>query len=163
MILDSLTFLAGGLPASGGLTGQAVNGAGVFLGTNTLDLAPLTLGGNQLGDTGTGEPLNIAVTVMTAPTVGTSVKFQLIQADDAALSVNVQVLSSSDDIPIASLPVGTLIPLAVNRVGAYPPKRFVGLRFINVGAIATASYIGGFIKDVQTVKGMLFKTGYTVA
>ena len=161
MILDGLSFLSGSLTTTGGFVGQAVNGAGNFLSTNTMDLAPLTLGGNQLSDYGQGEKLRFAVTVLTAPTVGVSVKFQLIQADDAALTSNVQVINSTDDIPIANLLAGTLVPMRLGQT-AYPPKRYLGMRYTNTGAIATASYIAGFLRDVQSLKTTIFKAGWAI-
>jgi len=87
------------------------NGAGSFISTNTIDMGPPGLGGipARLADTGAGEPLTLLFQVRTSPTVGTSVRFQLIQADDPALTSNVQVLRQSDDIPIANLPAGRLV------------------------------------------------------
>jgi len=162
MILDNFLVLAGSVSAVGALTGQAVNGAGSILSTNTLDIAPLTLGGNQAFDIGQGEPLEIAISVLTAPTVGTTVQFQLIQADDAALSTNVQVIVQTDALPIANLPAGTLVPLHYDRASPYLPKRYVGLRFVNVGAIATASYFGAIVKNIADVKNMFGKSGFAV-
>lgn len=162
MILDALLLLSGSVSATGALTGQAVNGAGSFLSTNTIDVAPLTLGGNQAGDIGAGETLYVEFSVLTAPTVGTTVQFQVIQADDAALTLNVQVLDQSDAIPIASLPVGAIVPLRLNPAAPYSPKRYVGARYVNVGIIATASYAASIVKDVQSVKNMTFKSGFSV-
>jgi hypothetical protein len=162
MILDGLLLLSGAVSASGALTGQAVNGAGNILSSNTIDVAPLALGGNQSGDYGAGEEMYVAVSILTAPTVGTSVKFQLIQADDAALTTNVQVISSTDDYPIANLPAGTIIPLSWGAAAPYAPKRYRGMRYVNTGAIATLSVIAAVVKDVQAVKNMYYKSGYTV-
>jgi hypothetical protein len=162
MILDNFTLLAGSVSAAGVLSGQAVNGAGSILSTNTLDIAPLTLGGNQAFDLGQGEPLEIAISVLTAPTVGTTVQFQLIQADDAALTTNVQVIVQTDALPIANLPAGTIVPLHYDRAAPYAPKRYVGLRFVNVGAIATASYVGAIVKNIADVKNMFGKSGFAV-
>lgn len=162
MIIDGLTLLSGSLAASGGFVGQSVNGAGSFLSANTIDLAPLAIGGNQVGDFGGGEKNEFGVYVVTAPTVGTSVKFQIIQADDAALTSNVQVVNSSDDLLIARLPIGTLVPLRLNQAMATTPKRYLGMRYVNTGAIATASYVAGFLRDLQDVKTTLFKSGYSI-
>jgi hypothetical protein len=163
MILDNLALLSGAVSAAGVLSGQAVNGAGNILSTNTMDLGPLPLGGNQVGDFGAGEALEISISVLGAPTVGTSVKFQLIQADDAALTTNVQVINSTDDLPIANLPVGALVPLHFDRAAPYAPKRYIGIRYVNTGAIATASYVAGLVKNVADIKNMYFKSGFAVA
>lgn len=162
MILDNLLVLCGAISAAGVVSGQAMNGAGNILSVNTVDLAPLTIGANQPGDTGAGEPLNVAFSVLTAPTVGTSVQFQIIQADDAALTVNVQVISGTDAFPIAALPVGTLIPLKWDRAAPYPGKRYFGARVVNVGAIATLSIFAAVVKSVQDLKNLNYKSGYAV-
>lgn len=162
MIIDNFLFLSGAVSAAGVLTGQAANGAGNILSTNTIDLSPLTIGGNQPGDIGGGEPLEIEFSILTAPTVGTNVQFQLIQADDAALSVNVQVINQTDAFPIASLPVGTLVPLHYDRAAPYAPKRYVGVRYVNTGAIATFSVVAAVAKNVQDLKNMYFKSGFAV-
>jgi len=162
MILDNLMLLSGSVSAAGVLSGQAANGSGNVLSTNTVDIAPLTIGGNQAGDLGAGSDLYVEFSVLTAPTVGTTVRFQLIQADDAALSSNVQVINQTDDIPIASLPAGTLVPLGWDPSAPYPPKRYIGARYVNTGAIATFSVVAAIVKDVQAMKNILYKSGYTV-
>lgn len=162
MILDNFALLSGAVSAAGVLSGQAVNGAGNILSSNTMDLGPLSIGGNQPGDLGAGEALEFEISVLTAPTVGTNVQFQLIQADDAALSVNVQVINQTDSFAIAQLPAGSLVPLHYDRAAPYPPKRYIGLRYVNTGAIATASYVAGLVKNVQDVKNLYFKSGFSV-
>lgn len=162
MILDNLLVLHGSISAANAIVAAAANGAGNVLSANTLDLGPLSIGANQAGDLGAGEPLEVAISVITAPTVGTSVQFQLIQADDAALTTNVQVINQTDAFAIASLPAGTLVPLHIDRDAPYAPKRYMGLRFVNVGAIATATYFAAIVKNVQDVKNLMYKTGITV-
>jgi hypothetical protein len=163
MILDALQTLFGSISAAGVLTGAAANGAGNILSTNTIDLAPLALGGNQPGDTGAGNDLTVVFQVLTAPTAGTSVQFQLIQADDAALTTNVQVVNQTDAFPIASLPAGTLVPVGWDPVAPYAPKRYFGARIVNVGAIATLSVFASVVKDPQAVKNLYYKSGYAVS
>ena len=161
MILDAAMLLSGSYSAAGVLTGQAVNGAGSILSSNTIDIAPLTIGGNQAGDIGVGEELYVEFSVLTAPTVGTNVRFQLIQADDAALTQNVQVINQTDDLPIANLAAGTIVPLHWDPAAPYTPKRYVGARYVNTGAIATFSVAAAVTKNVQTRQTSL-KSGYSV-
>lgn len=163
MITDALLVLSGSISAAGVVTGQAANGAGNILGTNTVDLAPLAIGGNQAADTGAGQDQRIEFSILTAPTVGTSVTFQLIQADDAALTINVQVLTSTDAFPIASLPLGTIVPLHWNRAAPNPPRRYFGVRYVNAGAIATFSVFAGVVANIQDVKNMYYKSGYLIS
>jgi hypothetical protein len=162
MILDAAMLLSGSYSAAGVLTGQAVNGAGSILSSNTIDIAPLTIGGNQAADTGVGEELYVEFSVLTAPTVGTNVRFQLIQADDAALTSNVQVINQTDDLPIANLAAGTIVPLHWDPAAPYTPKRYVGARYVNTGAIATFTVAAAVTKNVQTRQTSL-KSGFTVS
>lgn len=162
MILDNFLVFSGAVSALGVLSGQAVNGAGSILSTNTVDIAPLALGGNQAFDQGAGEPLEIEINVLTAPTVGTTVQFQLIQADDAALTSNVQVINQTDALPIAVLTAGTLIALHYDRAAPYTPKRYIGIRYVNVGAIATASYFAAETKNIADVKNIYGKSGFAI-
>lgn len=162
MYLDAQLLLSGSVSAAGVLSGQAVNGAGNILSANTIDIGPLSLGGNQAGDTGIGEPLHVEFSVLTAPTVGTNVRFQLIQADDAALTQNVQVINQTDDLPIANLAAGTVVPLRWDAAQPYTPKRYVGARYINTGAIATFSVVAAVVKDVQA-RQTSYKSGFSIA
>lgn len=161
MILDAALLFSGSVSANNVLTGQAVNGAGSILSSNTVDIAPLLNGGNQPADIGVGENVFVEFSVITAPTVGTSVRFQLIQADDAALTSNVQVINQTDDIPIANLPAGTIVPLRWDPAAPFTPKRYVGTRYINTGAIATFSVAAAVAKDIQ-LRQQNYKSGYTV-
>ena len=162
MIFDASLTLSGGVGATGALTGQSVNGAGNILSTNVIDLGPLPLGGNQSTDPGAGNPLLMALRVMSAPTVGTSVQFQLILADDAAMSVNVVMIGQTDAYTIASLPAGTQVLLPVARPAPYQSRRYLALRYVNVGAIASASYFAGLVLDAQS-PSTTFKTSYSIA
>jgi hypothetical protein len=162
MILDGLLLLSGAISAQGVLTGQAANGAGNILSTNTIDQASLTIGGNQPGDLGAGEQMSVEFSVLTAPTVGTSVQFQLVQADDAALTVNLQVLNQTDAIPIASLTAGQIVPLTYDPATPFPPRRYIGARYVNVGAIATFSVAAAIVKNIQGLKNIYLKSGFSV-
>lgn len=164
MILDANILLSGSVSAAGVLTPQSVTGTNTsVVSANTFDAGPLALGGNQVGDIGAGEPLHINFSIVAAPTVGTSVQFQLIQADDTALSSNVQVINQTDAIPIASLPAGTLVPVRWDAAAPFAPKRYIGARYVLAGAIATMTVVAVATKDQQAQKTMLFKSGYAVS
>ncbi len=164
MILDNALFLSGAVSAAGVLTGQLLT-ANSTLSTNTVDLGPLSIGGNQVGDLGAGEALEVSISVLAAPTAVTSVQFQLIQADDAALTSNVQVINQTDAFPIASLPIGTLVPLHYDRAAPYAPKRYIGVRYVAAGGttLASMSVTAAVVKGVQDLKNIYFKSGYSVA
>lgn len=162
MIVDNFLVVAGSISAAGAITGQSFNGAATAVSTNSIDNAPLALGGNQVSDVGAGEALEVAISILTAPTVGTTCKYQWVQADDAALTSNVQVIVSTADIPIANLTIGQVVPLHMDRAAPYVPKRYTGLQVVTVGAIATHSIFACVVKNVQDVKNMLYKSGYAV-
>ncbi len=162
MYFDSQMVLAGSISASGVITGALMNGAGAILGTNTLDIGPCNFGGNQVTDMGTGEQINVNVSVLTAPTAGTSVQFQLVQADTADLATNLQVICQTDAYPIAALPAGAIIPMSFDPTAPYIPKRYIGLRVVNVGAIATLSVFAAVTPNQQTMK-TVFKGGYGIS
>jgi hypothetical protein len=128
-----------------------------------VDYASLSLGTNQPGELGSGTPLLVVFNVLTAPTVGTTVRFQLVQADDAAITTNVQVLGQTDDIPIASLPINTLVPLQIDRSSPYPPRRYIAARYVNVGAIATFSVAATLVRDLGQVRNLYYRSGYSIA
>lgn len=89
------------------------------------------------------------ITGQTVTGTNTSVQFQLIEADDAALSVNVQVIVQTDAIPLASLVAGAMVPLHWDRVDPYTPRRFVGLRFVLAGAVASGAYFAAIVTSLQ--------------
>ena len=163
MILDNLAFLSCAVSATGVLTGQLLV-ANSTLGTNTMDLGPLSIGGNQPGDTGAGEPITVEFSVLVAPTAVTNVQFQLIQADDAALSVNVEVINQTDAFAIARLPAGTLVLLAVDRAAPYTPRRYIGVRYVATGGttLASMSVVAALVKNVQDVKNIFYKSGFAI-
>ena len=163
MILDNFAMLSGSVSGTT-LTGQTVTGTNTsVLSTNTMDLGPLALGGNQVGDVGAGESLEIAIGVTTAAAGGTSVQFQLIQADDAALTSNVQVINQTDAIATATLTAGAVIPLHWDRAAPLTPKRYVGVRYVIVGAMSAGAYTAMVVKSVADVKSIYFKSGYAVS
>ncbi len=162
MILDNFTTLFGSINAQNAIVGQAANGAGTIVGNGTIDTGPATLGGNQPVDLGHGESLFANVSVITAPTVGTNVQFQVVQADDVGLTAGVQVLGQTDAIPIASLPAGTLVAVRLDPAQPFAPKRYFGMRVNNTGAIATATYFASLSKGMQATRNMTFKSGYAI-
>ena len=162
MIIDNNLILSGSVSGNT-WTGQTVTGTNTsVLSTNTIDLAPLTIGGNQPIDMGQGESLEVLIEVTTAASGGTSVQFQLIEADDAALTTNVQVIVQTDAIAVATLTAGTLIPLHYDRAAPYAPRRYIGLRYQLVGAVAAGAYIGTIVKNVQDAKNIYFNSGFSI-
>ena len=170
MIADGLTLLTGAFnPVNLALTGQLVTAIGATPGTNTIDTGPLASAQNS--DYGTGQELDITVRILqTLTSAGAAtVQFQLIQADDPALSVNVQVINQTDAFPFALLTAGTDIPLAWSRDAPYVPKRYAGLRTVIAGAALTnatgwlAALVGVNHQDLGVGgRGPIFKAGFSV-
>lgn len=102
------------------------------------------IGGPLLGDFGrVGTHLDIAVVVTTAVTSAgaATLQLQIIQADDAALTANVEVLRETRALPAGA---GTSIfGLGVYRVGRVPSmsRRYVGLRYVIGAATTTAGVV----------------------
>lgn len=112
----------------------------------------------HLGD---GEKVKYDIRIVVQPVgVGASLEFELVEADNAALTTNPVVLRTTDPIAITALPVGTLIDLTVpiNKV----TKRYIGLRALLTGADLTAGEVqGGVVLDHQTNRaGFAASTGY---
>ncbi|MEC5161718.1 MULTISPECIES: Bbp16 family capsid cement protein [unclassified Janthinobacterium] len=163
MILDNFLLLSGSVSAAGALTGQAVTATAVS--TNTLDTNPLTLGANQPNDLGRGEPLEIAIGVTVAATAAgaATVTFEYIQADDAALTTNVEVICTTGPIGKATLVLGALVALHVDRASPLAPRRYVGLRYtVATGPLTAGSFTAAIVKNIADIANIYGKSGFAV-
>lgn len=153
MIIDNYLVLSGTV-APTGVTGQTVTATGATTSTNVIDLG--------IGrDIGKGAVLEMAIEVVTAPVGGTTVQFQLVEADDAAISVNVNVIVQTDAFPIASLPVGTQVPLHWDRVDPYLARRYIALRYQLVGAFSAGAYFAAIVRELAD-KQVNYASGFAV-
>lgn len=154
MITDALLQLSGGF-SSGVATGQTVTGTNTtVLSTNTVDLG-------SARDIGKGEEIFVDIETITAASGGTSVQFQFVEADDAALSTNLTVLGQSDAIPVATLVAGARHLLRIPRTEPYAARRYVGLRYALVGAVAAGAYWAAIVKDPSD-KQVNYANGFSV-
>jgi len=155
MLLDANTILSGSLSAAGVIGGQTVTGTNTsVLSTNTYDLGVAR-------DLGKGQALEVAIQVVTAASGGTSVQFQLIEADDAALTTNVQVIVQTDAIAVATLAAGVQVPLHYDRVDPYPARRYIGIRYQLVGAVAAGAYFANITTTIAD-KQVNYASGFAV-
>jgi len=172
MIFDALLLLAGSYAASNlALTGQLVTAIGNTPSTNSIDIGPSPSAQNT--DFGLGEDLKVVIRILQTLTSAGSptVQFQLIQADDAALTSNVQVLAQTDAFAFGTLVAGADIQMDWPKATPYlPPKRYVGLRTVIGTAVltnATGWLVAHVVKDAQDMgiggRGPLFKSGYGIA
>lgn len=163
MILDNLTLLSGAVSAAGVLTGQTVTVQAVS--TNTYDTGPLALGSNQPNDLGRGEGLEIAISVLEAVTAAgaATVNFELIQADDAALTTNVEIIVQTGPIPKATLALGALVALSYDRAAPLTPRRYIGLRYtIGTGPLTAGKFVAAIVKNIADVANIYGKSGFLV-
>lgn len=128
---------------------QALAGTGNLLSSNTIDrgAAQTTPTGYVAGgDLGQGRIAPFFAQIVTAAAAGgTSVEFQLIQADDAALTTNVDVLATSGAIPTATLTLGYRVSLVTPRGTT---KRYIGMRYLRTGTFTgTTGVSAGFSMD----------------
>jgi hypothetical protein len=163
-ILDALALFSGTI-ANGVITGQTVTGTDTsVIGTNSYDTqGGLTLNtGGQNVDLGKGQTFDTEFDVLTSFAGGTSVEFQFISGDNAALTTNTTVLGSTGAIPTASVPAGTRITLDVPRCDPRTLRRYVGVRYVLVGAMSAGAVSAGFTPVAGDLPQPSFKSGYTV-
>lgn len=159
MILDNYLTLSGSW-SNGTWTGQTVTGTGNVLSTNVLDTASMSP--NQPVDLGMGEPLEIAIGVLTSFAGATSVEVQMVSADDAAITTNVQVDVSTGAIPIANLTAGKQFALHVDRSAPYQSRRYVALRYVIVGTGSAGAVVANIVKNFGDSQNQLYKSGFAV-
>lgn len=123
--------------------------------TDTIDLSVAR-------DIGEGHDLYMNFAVTTALAGGTSVKFEVIQADNAALSSNVQVIGSSDAVLTAALVAGYNTAVRINPQVASNGKRYLGARYTISGTYTAGAVTADIVTDIQDGK-KFYASGFTVA
>jgi hypothetical protein len=123
--------------------------------TDTIDLSVAR-------DIGEGMDLYMNFAVTTALAGGTSVKFEVIQADNAALSSNVQVIGSSDAVLTAALVAGYNTAVRINPQVASNGKRYLGARYTISGTYTAGAVTADIVTDIQDGK-KFYASGFTVA
>lgn len=79
---------------------------------------------------------------------GTGITAEIIQADDAALTTNVQSLYTTGNIVTASAPVGTRL---IDQPMPTPSKAYVGFRYTSAGgAYGAGAITAGFVVGTET-------------
>jgi hypothetical protein len=163
MIIDALLQFSGTIVGNT-VTGQSLAGtAQTFTSTNVVDLAGVGTS-NTARDLGMGQGLEIMVEVTAAFTGGTSMQVALVVADDAAISTNVTTVVLEAALPIASLPIGAMIPLHVDRASPLPARRYMAIQYITLGTMTAGSVVANMVTGVQD-KGnnTLFNSGFAVS
>jgi hypothetical protein len=109
--------------------------------------------------------LEIAISVLQTATAagGATVNFELIQADDGALTTNVETIVQTGAIPIAKLTAGTLVPLHLDRAAPYAPRRYIGVRYtIGTGPLTAGSFSAAIVRNVADTQNIYGKSGFAV-
>lgn len=168
MITDNLLIFSGSVTQAPGSpaawTGQNIFATNATItGTNVIDTDPTgTHAAGNFPDLGIGSRLLIDFWITAAVTGGTSVTFQLVQADDAALSTNPEVIVQSNAIAVASLTTGTHIPVTWDIAAPYTARRYIGVKYVNVGANAAGACVAQVVLDFQNIKNITGRSGFTV-
>jgi len=153
MYVDANLMVAGSISGNT-VTPQAMFASGAaVVSTNSIDLTTAR-------DIGEGQDIFARVQIAAAFTGGTSVQFQAIIADDAALTTNVEVVGSGPVVAVASAIAGYREVIKVNpKVGSLG-RRYLGIQAVNVGANAAGTAVGDFGIGMQDNKS--YASGFAV-
>lgn len=142
MIADAALALSGSISGNT-VTYQSTNGTDTsVLSTNTVDLSIAR-------DIGEGSDLYGRFEVGTAASGGTSVEMQVIAADAANLTGNVTVIGTTGAVAVASLIAGARFACAINPRLASKGQRYMGLRYVTVGAVTALTTYGDIGLEIQ--------------
>ncbi len=133
-------------------TDQAVTTTAVS--TDTVDLSVAR-------DMGEGGDLYMNFAMTEAFAGGTSTNFEIIIADNAALSSNVVVIGASGAIVTADLTLGKNVAVRLNPQIASLGKRYLGARYTVSGTNTAGEVVADIVMDVQDGK-KFYASGFTV-
>lgn len=122
--------------------------------TDTIDLSIAR-------DIGEGNELYMNFAMTTALAGGTSVKFEVIGATNAALSSGVVVLGSSDAVVTADLVAGKNVAVRINPQIASTGQRYLGARYTISGTYTSGAVTADVVMNVQDGK-KFYASGFTV-
>lgn len=161
-LFDALAMFSGAISAAGAISGQTVTGTSTgVLGTNSYD----TTGGSPSGqniDLGKGGDLDIVFRILTAFVGATSVEFQFVQADDAALGTNLEVIASSGAVAEALLTAGSQVVVDVTPSQPRVTRRYVGVRYVIVGTQSAGAATATLQPDHGDFPIPAFNSGFAV-
>lgn len=100
-------------------------------------------------DIGEGQDLYMNFAVVTQLTGGTSVNFEVVVADDAAISTNVTVIGSSGAIATAALVAGYNTAVRLNPSIASLGRRYLAARYTIVGTYSAGAVTADVVSDIQ--------------
>lgn len=133
-------------------TDQAVTTTAVS--TDTIDLSVAR-------DMGEGGEITMNFAMTEAFAGGTSTKFEVIIADNAALSSNVVVVGSSDAIVTADLVLGKNVAVRINPLIGSTGKRYMGARYTVSGTNTAGKVTADIVEAIQDGK-KFYASGFSV-
>jgi len=122
--------------------------------TDTVDLSVAR-------DMGEGGDLYMNFAMTEAFAGGTSTNFEVIIADNAALSSNVVVIGASGAIATADLTLGKNVAVRLNPQIASLGKRYLGARYTVSGTNSAGKVTADIVMDVQDGK-KFYASGFAV-
>lgn len=166
MIIDNFLTLSGAW-AAGVWTPQLVTAVANNVSTNVIDTSNTRV--PQPADFGQGNELDFVISVVNTLTSGgaATIQFQAVQADDAAITTNVNVLDQTDVFGFATIVAGLIITLNWNRTILGVARRYIALRYV-IGTAVLTNGTGQFIAQVNDNtqdKGntTIFASGFAIA
>lgn len=133
-------------------TDQAVTTTAVS--SDTIDLSVAR-------DIGEGGELTMNFALTEAFTGGTSTNFEIIIADNAALSSNVTVIGASGAIATADLTLGKNIAVRMNPLVGSLGKRYMGARYTVSGTNTAGKVTADIVEAIQDGK-KFYPSGFSV-
>lgn len=133
-------------------TDQAVTTTAVS--SDTIDLSVAR-------DIGEGHDLYMNFAMTEAFAGGTSTNFEVIIADNAALSSNVVVVGASGAIATAGLTLGTNVAVRINPLIGSLGKRYVGARYTVSGTNTAGKVTADIVETIQDGK-KYYASGFSV-
>lgn len=153
MYVDNNLQLSGSVSGSTWTPQTATGTDTSVLSTNTVDLGVAR-------DVGEGQELFGRFECQTSASGGTSVEFQIIAADAAGLTGNVAVIGTTGAIAVASVTAGKRFACVINPRLALQGQRYMGARFVFVGAVAAGAYLADVGAEVADAKA--YASGFAV-
>lgn len=154
MFVDANLIVSGGISAAGAVTYQTPATTGSTVSTNSIDLGVAR-------DIGEGLEFDMRVLIGTAFAGGTSTEFQVITADDAALTTNVTTRGSTGAVATASLTAGARFVVDINAAIGSKAQRYIGARAVVVGTNSAGTMFIDFGLELQDGQ-KFYPSGFSV-